>query len=78
MAKKKRNSAVFEFYPTEWAKETESFTNAEKGVYIDLLCLHSVFGPLTPKMIEKATKSQSYPKVLQLFKKDDNGDFIKF
>src|SRR5215831_16365915 len=66
----------FDFYPRDWHLDTRDLSNAEKGVYIDLLaCMYARGGPLP--MVEKelcrlcgcATVRSLHPLLSQLLEK---------
>ncbi len=74
--KQKQKDPAFLFYSQDWIVGTMFMTMEEKGVYITLLAHQHQKGYLTDEMIGKITEGIEYPKVMEKFVKDDNGNWV--
>lgn len=63
---------AFTFFPVNWLSGTILLSHAEKGAYIDLLCIQHQQGHLSEDQIERAA-GDLWPAIKDKFTQDENG-----
>jgi hypothetical protein len=70
----KTKKDYFLFDTKKFLTKTNFWTNEERGIYIDLLCLLHLEGKVPTKMVEIICNGKEYPRVLNSFTTDTDGN----
>jgi hypothetical protein len=70
----KTKKDYFLFDTKQFVEKTNFWTNEERGIYIDLLCYLNMYGKVSSTMVKIMCNGKKYPRVIDSFTLDTDGN----